>query len=89
MHILQTVYFAVIFVLRSIHELGIFADITKDRHIKMVLRTLACWMDAIVYRCLFYSTFLRRTFDMDLLKNSIAFRSLALVYVLVQYSRCF
>lgn len=84
MHILETVYFTVIFVLRSIHELADFARTTADRYIYMILRTLACLMDAIVYRCLYHSVIQKR-FDMDLLKNHIALRSLGLVYVLAKY----
>lgn len=85
MHILETVYFTVIFVLRSIHKLADFARTTADRYIYMILRTLACWMDAIVIRCIWHSVVGQVPFDMDLLKNHIALRSLALVYVLAKY----
>lgn len=85
MHILETVYFTFIFVLRSIHELVDFARMTADKLIYMVLRTLACWMDAIVYRCLHHSAILWGRFDLDLLKSNIALYSLALMYVLAKH----
>lgn len=89
MHILETVYFAVIFILRSIYELADFARITANRHIYMVLWTLACWLDAIVYHCQDGSTNIRGTFDMDRLKIYIAFGGLILVYVPVKYHHSF
>lgn len=85
MHISETVYFTVIFVLQSIHELADFARSTANRHIYMVVETLACWMDAIVHHYLDQSTGFRGRYDMDLLKINIALRSLALVYVLMKY----
>lgn len=89
MHMLETVYFTAIFILRSIHELADFARITANRHIYMVMRTIAYWMDAIVHHCLFSSAVHHGRFDMDLLKENIAFRSLYLAYVPVQYNSAF
>lgn len=91
MQILETVYFTVIFLLLSIDELAVFARFPANRHIYMVLRTLACWMDTVVFRCMLQcseaSNWMKRL-DFDLLKNHIAFRSLGvLVYVLVRHYR--
>lgn len=89
MHILETVYFTVIFILRSIHELADLARITANRCIYMVLQTIACWVDAVVYRCFFHHAIQQGRFDIDLVKNNIALRSLVLVYVLVKSYRDF
>lgn len=74
LHILHTVYFTVIFVLRSIDKIPV------NRHIYMVLQTLSSWIDAIVYRCLDAPGVSRR-YDVNKLKIEMAFRSLVLVYV--------
>lgn len=89
MQILETVYFTIIFVLRSIHELAYSARVTANRHIYMVLRTLTYWVDAIVYRCLCDSRVQWGRFDMDQLKHNIAFHSLPFVCVLVRHCRYF
>lgn len=79
-HVLETVYFTVIFILRSILKLADLARITANTHIFMVLQTLAYWIDAIIYRCLYALDECGR-FDLDHLKANMAFRSL--VYVCV------
>lgn len=55
----------------------------------MVLQTIACWVDAVVYRCFFHHAIQQGRFDIDLVKNNIALRSLVLVYVLVKSYRDF
>lgn len=87
-HILETVYFTVIFVLRSIHELGDYAKTTANRHIYTVTHTLTTWIDAVVVRCLDASND-RRRYDMDKLKAKILFRSLVDMYVSVILSLLF
>lgn len=79
-HILETVYFTVIFVLRSIHELVDYAKTTANKQIYMILRTLSSWIDAIVYRCL-NASYDDRRYDIDKLKVKMLFRSLVHVYV--------
>lgn len=86
MHILETVYYATIFILRSIHALAEFAKVTANRHIFLVVRTIACWTDAMVFRCLYAFDYRSTKFDEDLLKAYMAFRSVVLVYVSVIYS---
>lgn len=82
-HILETVYYTIIFVLRSIHELADYARISTNRQIYMVLRTLVSWIDAIVYRWLFVSNYDCQRYDMEKLKAKMLFRSLAFVYVAI------
>lgn len=77
MHILETVYFTVIFVLRSIHELAEYAKNTAKRQIYMVLQTLATWIDVVVFRCLHASNFSQR-YDIEKLKANILIRSLVM-----------
>lgn len=80
-HILDTVYFTVIFVIRSIQDHGFaeFANDTASRYIYLVLQTLAFWVDAIVFRCLYFINIRRYRFDLDNLKAKMAFMSLAQV----------
>lgn len=76
LHILETVYFTVIFVLRSIHELADdYAQIPANRQINMILQTLASWIDAIVCRCIeaYYD---RQRYDVDKLNANVLFRGL-------------
>lgn len=89
MQVLETVYFTVIFLLRSIQQLADFARDAANRHIYMVLKALACWMDAIVTRCVEYSVINYGKLNMNLLRNNFAFRSLALVCVLVRHCHDF
>lgn len=88
MHILETVYFTIIFVLRSIHELAEYAKNTANRQIFMVLRTVATWIDAVVVRSLIASHD-RQRYDIDKLKAIMLFRSLVDVYVPVILSLLF
>lgn len=81
MNILETVYFTIIFVLRSIHELADLARITVNSHIFMILQTLAFWIDAILFRILNALDVRRHRFDIDELKAMLAFCSLVVVYV--------
>lgn len=82
MHILETVCFAVIFVLRSIHELADYAVVAANSHISLVLRTLAFWIDAIVSRCI-YALHFHQRYAINELKAQIAVRGLFIEYVLV------
>lgn len=80
-HILETVYFTVIFLLRSIqdHALASFTNVTANRYIHLVLRTLVSWIDAIVFRCLCFINIHRYRFDLDNLKAKMVFMTLAQV----------
>lgn len=82
MHILETVCFAVIFVLRSIHELADHAEVAVNRHISLVLRTLAFWIDAIVSRCI-YALHYHQRFAINELKAQMALCGLFTAYVSV------
>lgn len=79
-HTLETIYFTVIFIIRSIHELASFVRSSGNRQILIVLRTIACWIDAVVYRCLTDFSDLLWKFDMNQLNARIAFYGLV-VYV--------
>lgn len=81
LHILGTVYFTVIFILRSIHELAVSSRLTANRHVFMVLRTIMSWIDAIVLWCLYAVDSSENIFDMNLLELGSVFRSLVLAYV--------
>lgn len=83
LHILETVYLAVVFVLRSIHELADRGRTTANRHIYMVVQTIASWIDAIVYRCLHGSRIFCERFDINKMEARMAFVSLGLLYVSV------
>lgn len=84
-HILETVYFTVIFILRSIPELADLARTTAISHIFMVLQTLPSWVNTIVYRCLIVlHDWLR--FNEDIVRAKMAFRSLASVCMSVRDS---
>lgn len=82
-HILDTVYFTVIFVLQSIHDLTDCAKAAEIRHVYFVLQTLVSWIDAIVFRCLYALDIHRYKFDLNKLKAKIAFMSLVHVYLSV------
>lgn len=88
MHILETVYFAVIFILRSINQTANYFRSTADRHVYMILRALTSWVDAIVYRCLCAVTFRPERFDMNALEAKMSFRSLVLSYVPITIYCC-
>lgn len=87
MHILETVYFTVVFILRSIHEKANFTG-TISKYIYMVIRTLTSWIERIVYQCL-YNIGCHCRFDENLLKANCAFCALILVYVTVTYYNVF
>lgn len=78
MHIMETVYFSIIFLLRSIYELADFARVTANERIYMVLRATASWLDTIVYQCRCFGH--RPSFNINAVKANIAFLSLAIVY---------
>lgn len=82
-HILDTVYFAVIFVLQSIHDLANSAEAAESRHVYFVLQTLVSWIDAIVFRCLYALDIHHYKFDLNKLKAKMAFMSLVHVYLSV------
>lgn len=81
MHILETIYLALIFVLRSIHDLAGLTRITANRHIYMILQTLASWIDAIVFCCLKALDDRCETFEVEELKAKLAISTLVHVYV--------
>lgn len=82
-HILDTVYFTVIFVLQLIHDLTDCAKAAEIRHVYFVLQTLVSWIDAIVFRCLYALDIHRYKFDLNKLKAKMAFMSLVHVYLSV------
>lgn len=83
LHILETVYLAVVFVLRSIHELADRGRTTANRQLYMVVQTIASWIDAIVYRCLHGSRIFCERFDINKMEARMAFVSLGLLYASV------
>lgn len=84
MHILETIYLALIFILRSINELAGCSTFAVNRSNCMVLRTLASWINAIVVPCLFAVDCSECRFDMAALHAGIMFRGLVLVYVFMR-----
>lgn len=82
-HVLETVYFTITFILQLFPKLADLARTTANSHIYMVLQTLASWVNTIVYRCLFALHVCLR-FDVDKLKAKMAFRRLAYVCVSVR-----
>lgn len=75
-HVLETVYFTVIFILRSIPKLADLASTTENSHIYMILQTLAYWVSTIVYRSL-YALHECVEFNEDKVRAKMSFRSLA------------
>lgn len=82
-HVLETVYFTITFILQLFPKLADLARTTANSHIYMVLQILASWVNTIVYRCLF-SLHVSLRFDVDKLKAKMAFRRLAYVCVSVR-----
>lgn len=85
MHILESVYFSVVFILSSAQELADCSRSTASGQIFIVLRTLTAWIDAITYRILYDVGYREERFDMDLLKVAMSFRSLVSMYVFPNY----
>lgn len=87
MHILETVYLTVIFILRSINELAGYSTVSQNKIQSMVLRTLAFWIDMIVYQCIDATDCDEHCFNIIALQAGIMFRSLVLVYVCIHEIR--
>lgn len=79
-HVLETVYFTIIFILQSIPKLANLARTTASNLIYMVLQALASWVNMIVYRCL-HALHECLRIDENKVMAKIAFHSLTYVCV--------
>lgn len=86
MHILETVYLTVIFIIRSINELAGYSTVSQNKIQSMVLQTLASWIDMIVFQCIFAIDCDAR-FSISMLHACMMFRCVALVYVSMKVRR--
>lgn len=88
MHILETVYFSVIFIIQSVHELFKHEKTAVNTLIYMILSTLVSWIDSLVFRCI-NVLYDRQRYDIDKLRAKLLFRSLVDLYVSVIDSALF